>query len=60
MQGRTSIIIAHHLNTIRHAGVILVVKNAGVVERGTHDELMAANGVYAELVRTQTAAQAGV
>jgi subfamily B ATP-binding cassette protein MsbA len=60
MKGRTSIIIAHHLNTIRHADVIFVVKNADIEERGTHDELMAMDGVYAELVRTQTAAQASV
>ena len=55
MAGRTSIIIAHHLHTIRHANVIFVVKDAEIVERGTHDELVARGGVYAELCRIQTA-----
>ena len=41
MKGRTSIVIAHHLNTIRHADVIFVVKDAAIVERGTHDALLA-------------------
>ena len=49
MKGRTSIVIAHHLNTIRNADVIFVVKNAEVVERGTYDELLAKGGVFAEL-----------
>jgi len=53
MQGRTSIIIAHHLGTIRHADLILVVKDAEVVERGTHEDLLANGGVYAELWRLQ-------
>ncbi len=47
MKGRTSIVIAHHLNTIRHADVIFVVKDAEVVERGTYDELLATGGVFA-------------
>jgi ATP-binding cassette subfamily B protein len=49
MKGRTSIVIAHHLNTIRNADVIFVVKDAEVVERGTYDELLAKGGVFAEL-----------
>src|SRR6185295_11219513 len=49
MEGRTCIVIAHHLSTIRRADTILVVKNAEVVERGTHDALIATGGVYAEL-----------
>lgn len=48
MEGKTSIIIAHHLATIRNADVIFVVKDCTVVERGTHEQLMAADGVYAE------------
>ena len=54
MKGRTSVIIAHHLGTIRHADVIFVVKDAEVVERGTHDALLAQGGVYAELCRIQS------
>jgi len=55
MKGRTTVVIAHHLNTIRHADVIFVVKDAEIVEQGTHDELLARNGVYADLRRIQTA-----
>jgi len=54
MQGRTSVVIAHRLSTIRHANVIFVVKDCELAEQGTHDALMAANGVYAELQRVQT------
>ena len=54
MKGRTSVIIAHHLGTIRHADVIFVVKDAEVVERGTHDALLTQGGVYAELCRIQS------
>jgi len=54
MHGRTSIVIAHRLSTIRHADVIFVVKDCELAEQGTHDALMAANGVYAELHRVQT------
>jgi ATP-binding cassette subfamily B protein len=54
MKGRTSVVIAHRLGTIRHADVIFVVKDTGLSERGTHEELMALNGVYAELFRIQT------
>jgi len=55
MKGRTSIIIAHHLNTIRNADVIFVVKDAEVVEYGTHDVLLAKGGVYADLWAIQAA-----
>jgi ATP-binding cassette subfamily B protein len=55
MKGRTSIVIAHHLNTIRNADVIFVVKDAEVVERGTYDELLAKGGVFAELHAIQSA-----
>ena len=45
MKGRTSVIIAHHLHTIRHADVIFVVEGAEVVERGTHDGLVANSSI---------------
>jgi ATP-binding cassette, subfamily B, bacterial MsbA len=54
MEGRTSVVIAHHLGTIRHADVIFVVKDSEVVEQGTHDRLLANGGLYAELHRLQT------
>jgi ABC-type multidrug transport system fused ATPase/permease subunit len=54
MKGRTCLVIAHHLETIRRADVILVVKDSDVVERGTHAELLALGGVYAELYAIQT------
>jgi ATP-binding cassette subfamily B protein len=54
MKGRTSIVIAHHLNTIRHADVIFVVKDAEIVERGTYDELLAKGGVFAGLHAMQS------
>jgi subfamily B ATP-binding cassette protein MsbA len=53
-KGRTSVVVAHRLETIRHADVIFVVKDAELVESGTHDDLVAAGGVYAELYRLQT------
>jgi subfamily B ATP-binding cassette protein MsbA len=53
MKGRTSIIIAHHLATIRNADIIFVVKDNALVERGTHAELLAAGGLYAELYEIQ-------
>ncbi len=53
MKGRTVITIAHRLSTIRDADKILVLKGGVVAEQGTHDELMALNGVYAELYHVQ-------
>lgn len=53
MQGRTSIVIAHRLSTIRSADVIFVVRDGRIVEQGTHEELTAANGLYAELYGIQ-------
>jgi ATP-binding cassette subfamily B protein len=51
--GRTSLVIAHRLATVRDADQILVVDGGRIVERGTHDELLAAGGLYADLSRTQ-------
>jgi ATP-binding cassette subfamily B protein len=53
MKGRTTFLIAHRLSTIRHADLILVFDKGRIVERGGFDELVAAGGVFAELVRTQ-------
>ena len=55
MQGRTVITIAHRLSTIRDADQIIVLKAGVVAEQGTHDELVAKDGVYAELYRIQAA-----
>jgi ABC-type multidrug transport system fused ATPase/permease subunit len=57
MKGRTTLTIAHRLSTIRDANKILVLKGGVVAEQGTHDELMALNGVYAELYHVQFDAQ---
>jgi ATP-binding cassette subfamily B protein len=53
--GRTALVIAHRLSTVRDADQIVVLDKGRIVERGTHDELVAANGLYAELYRTQFA-----
>ena len=55
MQHKTSFVIAHRLSTIRDADLILVVKDGNVIEQGTHDELLAQSGFYAELYQTQFA-----
>ena len=53
LAGRTSLVIAHRLSTVREADIILVVDEGRIVERGTHPDLLAADGLYAELYRTQ-------
>ncbi|SDJ50841.1 ABC-type multidrug transport system, ATPase and permease component [Actinokineospora alba] len=53
LEGRTAIVIAHRLSTVRAADLILVIEDGRVVERGTHDGLLAAGGRYQELYRTQ-------
>ncbi|GLF93365.1 ABC transporter ATP-binding protein [Streptomyces yaizuensis] len=55
LAGRTAVVIAHRLSTVRAADLILVVERGRVVERGTHEGLLAADGRYAELYRTQFA-----
>jgi ABC-type multidrug transport system fused ATPase/permease subunit len=66
LTGRTALVIAHRLSTVRHADVILVLEGGRVVERGSHEQLLAAGGRYAELYDTQFAdagtplAEAGV
>jgi ABC-type multidrug transport system fused ATPase/permease subunit len=51
--GRTTFVIAHRLSTIRRADLILLMEDGRVVERGTHDELMAAGGTYCHMVVRQ-------
>lgn len=57
MQGRTTLVIAHRLSTIKHANMICVIDEGRVVERGSHDELVAMGGLYAELSRSQFIAE---
>jgi ATP-binding cassette, subfamily B, bacterial len=54
VKDRTTVLIAHHLGTIRHADVIFVVNDSELVEQGSHEELLAKGGVYADLYKTQT------
>ncbi len=56
MSGRTSFVIAHRLSTIRNANQILVLRHGEILERGTHDELLEQNGLYARLARIQSTA----
>src|SRR5262249_19876961 len=56
MQGRTTIIVAHRLSTVRDADRIVVIEGAQVVEQGRHDELMARRGIYHRLVERQVIA----
>ena len=53
MQGRTSFVIAHRLSTIRGADIILVMDKGAIIEQGSHEELMAANGFYHDLYASQ-------
>lgn len=56
MKGRTSFVIAHRLSTIRDADLVLVMNEGRIIEQGTHDELLAAGGFYADLYESQFAA----
>lgn len=53
LEGRTAFVIAHRLNTIRHADQVLVIKDHRIIERGTHDELVKQNGFYHQLYISQ-------
>ena len=53
MQGRTSFVIAHRLSTIKDADLILVMKDGDIIEQGSHEDLIAQNGFYAELYNSQ-------
>ena len=55
MRGRTSFVVAHRLSTIRNADCILVIRDGRVIERGTHDELLALGGFYSSLYESQFA-----
>jgi ATP-binding cassette subfamily B protein len=58
MRGRTTFVIAHRLSTIRNADTILMMEKGSIVEQGTHEQLVAANGRYAELYQSQFAGRA--
>ena len=53
MKGRTSFVIAHRLSTIKNADLILVMKDGDIIEQGTHEELIAMGGFYADLYESQ-------
>jgi ATP-binding cassette subfamily B protein len=53
MEGRTSFVIAHRLSTIRNADIILAMKDGDIIESGSHQELLAKGGFYAELYNSQ-------
>lgn len=55
MEGRTSLVVAHRLSTVRNADCIIVMRDGRVVEKGTHDELLAAGGFYRDLYQSQFA-----
>jgi len=59
MKNRTSVVVAHRLSTIRHADVIYVFDGGEIKESGTHDELIALNGVYFTLVKRQLTQDSG-
>ena len=58
MQGRTTIVVAHRLSTIQHADKIMVMHKGRLREEGTHQELLAQNGIYKKLYDLQLRAQA--
>jgi len=53
MRGRTTLVIAHRLSTVKNADTVIVMHHGAIVEQGTHDSLLKAAGLYAKLVRRQ-------